>query len=324
MQKKIYSILIILSLLFLLSGCSTTDNAQPMKISIAEQYGLAYAPLTIMKEMGYLSEESSLDVEWKKLSNTAAIRESMLAGNVDLGFMAVPPFLIAEDKGMNWKIITGLSESPLGLMTNKENINSIQDLKSSDQIVLPQPGSVQHILLSMAAEREFAQADRFDDQLITMNHPDGMNALLSGQEVSAHFTSPPYIFMESSSRGIKKILSGREAFGGDFTFIVGVGRKEFYSRPELIEPFITSLNRAINFINQNPKQAAEILSKHYNLDTEKTLEYISWEGMKYSPEIKGIERFRDFLKKTGYLNSETAELESKSSQLIWEGYKYEK
>ena len=63
-----------------------------------------------------------------------------------------------------------------------------------------------------------------------MKHPDAMNALLAGREVSAHFASAPYLFLESKEEGVKKILSGREAFGGDFTFIIGVSTEEFYQQ----------------------------------------------------------------------------------------------
>ena len=62
---------------------------------------------------------------------------------------------------------------------------------------------------------------RFDRSLVTMKHPDGMTALLSGA-VDAHFTSPPYIFMETADDGYSTVLSGFDAFGGKFSFIGAV------------------------------------------------------------------------------------------------------
>ena len=316
MKKYVIITLILIFSVIWLSGCSFIEQSEEKTISIAEQYGLAYAPVTIMKELNFLEEAGQdIKIEWKKLSNTAAIRESMLAGEVDVGFMAIPPFLIGSDKGMDWKMISGLSESPLALMTNKEHIKSLEDLRSSDKIVLPQPGSIQHILLSMAAEREFGDAARFDDQLVSMNHPDGMNALLSGREISAHFTSPPYIFMESQETGIKSILTGEEAMGGEFTFIVGTAVEEFYSDPELSSLFIEALNRSIAYINNNPQQSAQILAKYYDLSEDRVLEYISWEGMKYTSDIKGVDKFLSFMNNNGYISMEEYNL----NQLIWDG-----
>ena len=330
MKKYILIIVMLFLIIFLASACSIQDYAADQtKLTIAEQYGLAYAPVQLIKELSLLEKaDPSLEVEWKQLSNTTAIREAMLAGEVDIAFMAIPPFLIARDKGMKWKIISGLSESPLGLMTNREYINSLADFKAEDRIALPQPGSIQHILLSMAAERKFAEVNKFDDQLLTMNHPDAMNALLAGREVSAHFASPPYLFLESKEKGIKKILSGKEAFGGEFTFIVGVSTEEFYQQQSKnYKVFLEALTEALNFINQQP-QAADILADNYNLTAAEMKEYLNWPGMEFTAKIKGLEEFLAFMTAEGYLEENnyqrselifTEELVTEKKETVLEG-----
>lgn len=45
------------SALFLLSGCGNRPHTN-ITVSVAEQYGLAYAPVQVMREMGFL--ESAL------------------------------------------------------------------------------------------------------------------------------------------------------------------------------------------------------------------------------------------------------------------------
>ena len=187
-------------------------------------------------------------------------------------------------------------------MTNREDIKSLADFKAEDKIALPQPGSIQHILLTMAAQRDFKEPDKFDNQLLTMNHPDAMNALLAGGEVSAHFASAPYLFLESREEGIKNILSGRDAFGGDFTFIIGVSTERFYQQqPENYRLFFEALMKSVDFIDQNPADTAEILADNYDLSQKEMKEYLSWPGMRFSSEIKGLEKFIDFMTAEGYL-----------------------
>lgn len=320
-MKKIISIIIILSLgLFLITACESGDQSSKQSITIAEQYGLAYAPVQLIKELELLEEsDPDLKIEWKQLSNTTSIRESMLAGEVDIAFMAIPPFLIARDKGMEWKIISGLSESPLGLMTNREAVSSLSDIKEQDKIALPQPGSIQHILLSMAAQREFGESSKFDEQLLTMSHPDAMNALLAGKEVSSHFASPPYLFLESREEGIKQILSGREAFGGDFTFIVGVSTEKFYQQQSKnYKLFAAALEESIKFMQQNPAEAAALLADNYDLTEAEMIEYLNWPGMIFTSEIKGLEEFIAFMTAEGYLkenNYQPAELIFKNNKM---------
>lgn len=320
MRKAVIILLIIPISIVILSSCASKNSGNT--VTIAEQYGLAYAPVQLMKDKNILGKNiNNIDVKWKKLANTAAIREAVLAGEVDIGFMAIPPFLIGRDRGMEWKIISGLSMSPLGLMTYRKDIKTLVDISENDRIALPQPGSIQHILLSMAAEREFANAGRFDDQLVTMAHPDGMNALLSRKDITAHFTSPPYIFKESEEKGIHQILSGQEALGGEFSFIVGVATEEFYNNhPEIYRSFVESLQEAIEFINQHPAEAAGLLTKNYALSKEEIEKYITWPGMSYTMKIRGLDKFINFMQEAEYINSKNIEL----SQLIWEVDLYEK
>ncbi len=317
-MKKIIILIFIIIFLLSLSACNKEETKE---ISIAEQYGLAYAPIQIIKEKNLLENKlEGLEVNWKRLGNTAAIREAMLAGNVDIGFMAIPPFLIARDKGMEWKIISALSISPLGLMTYRDDINSIADFTSKDRIVLPQPGSIQHILLSMACERQFSDARKLDDILVTMAHPDGMNALISQKEITAHFTSPPYIFKEMSLDNMHQVLSGKEAMGKEFTFIIGASTEKFHNENnELYQVFLSVLKEAIDFINENPEEAAMILADNYGLSEDKTLKYISWQGMKYTQKIKGLKEFADFLYRNNYIEKSYENFE----ELLWEEDYYE-
>lgn len=313
---------IIPMILVLISGCSPTQEVKKdYKISIAEQYGLAYAPLQVMKELKLLEKElPGVQIEWKQLGNTAAIREAMIAKDVDTGFMAIPPFLIGWDKGMEWKIFSGLSISPVGLVTNNENIKSIKDLTKKDRIALPQPGSIQHILLSMACEKEFGDAKKFDNQLVTLAHPDGMNALLAKKDITAHFTTPPYLSKELETPGIHQILDGKEAIGKEFTFVVGVSTNEFHDKnPKTHRAFVKALNKAIDFVNENPEKTASMLAKTYGMSEEELLKYLTWEGTGYNHTVKGLDEFSKFMKKNGYISKVP-----KNTDILWEDVDYEK
>lgn len=325
MSKKIIRVGIIVALLFslTLTGCSKDNvpNQDKNIIRIAEQYGLAYAPLQIMKDKKILEKNlPGTNIEWKQLGNTAAIREAMVSNQLDIGFMAIPPFLIGWDNGMEWKMATGLSSIPVGLVTYKENIQSIKDFTKDDRIVLPQPGSVQHILLSMACENEFGDPNKLDDLLVTMSHPDGMNALLMKKDITAHFTSPPYLFKELEDKDVHEILTGREAMGKDFTFIIGVTTREFHENNlEGYNAFIKSVDEAIRFIKENPDESSEMLAKEYDLPKEEVLKYITNKETDYSNEIKGVKEFAQFMTKNNFMSKNLEDIKD----VMWDEVKYE-
>lgn len=309
-------------LLLTFTGCAKhgSRTAAESKITIAEQYGLAYAPLEVMKARRLIEKNlPGVQVTWKQLGNTAAIREAMLANEVDAGFMAIPPFLIGWDKGMEWKIACGLSASPVGLVTNRESIKSLHDFTMDDRIAVPQPGSVQHILLAMACEKFLGDPQKLDSLLVTLNHPDGMQALLAGREVTAHFTSPPYLFQELEVQGMRQVLDGKEIMGGEFTFIVGVTTFKLHNdNPEVYQALLKSIGEAVSFMRDNPGETAALLAAAYGMEQNEVLKYLGHEDMEYSLTVQGINSFADFMQRNGYI-SRIPEME----EIVWENTVYE-
>lgn len=330
-----------------ITGCSRDDRQEKATvIRIAEQHGLAYLPLAIMRIEGLLEKEleeaDSPRVEWVRAGNATMIREAMLSGRLDIGFMGVPPFLIGRDRGTGWRLVTGLSEAPLGLVTLRPGYRSLDDLQPQDRIALPQPGSIQHILLAMAAERVFGDPRRFDDRLVSMAHPEGLAALLSGRDVAAQFTAPPYLFDALDEPEGTLLLDGSTAFGGRFTFIVGVvapGWGEDPTTDELVQAFLRALDEAILLARTlqrgarqaertgqpqqadepqqvgEPQQAGEAdeegylrllqqVARFYDLDATTLQRHLSFPGMVYTREVHGVERFIERMDEYGYLQKD--------------------
>lgn len=306
--------LLLMGTLFTIAGCEKRKELRASKIIIAQQYGLPYAPLQIVKDLGLIEKKlPEIEVQWKQLGNTAAIREAMLAGELDVGFMAIPPFLIGWDKGMDWRIACGLSSSPVGLITSQDHIRKLADFSESDRIALPQPGSVQHILLAMACEKEFGNPKHLDNLLLTMAHPDGMNALLARRDVTAHFTTPPYLFRELEAEGMRKILDGKEAMGEDFTFIVGVAPSDFYrERPLAYKALLEAIQEAIKYMEEYPVETSKSLSEAYGIELSEVSSYLQQADMNYSLEVKGVMRFAEFMYENGYLTKKPLE-----SEVFW-------
>lgn len=299
-MKIIRILLFLMAALFLNSCDSSTDT-----ITIAQQFGLAYAPVQIMKDKGFLEKElqGNLKLEWVRLANTAAIREAVLAGDVDAGFLGIPPFLIALDQGMPWKLLCGLSQSPLGLVVPSGRWEKLEDIPQDVRIALPQPGSIQHILLTMALDRELGDSSYFNKNLVSLKHPDGLNALLAGS-VDGHFTSPPYIFMEEDMDEFEVLLTGEEAMGSPFTFIISMVTDKAASEfPDFPMALKKALERSISFMETNREESIQILSEAYSLDIINLTDYMNRPAMVYSTELLGLEKFISFMTEEGYLEN---------------------
>lgn len=82
-MKKISGVLLIAVLVFSLFSCGG-HNVE--KVVIAQQFGLGYAQLVVMKEMHLIEKYyPNAQIEWAQLGFGGAIREAMAAGQVGCG-----------------------------------------------------------------------------------------------------------------------------------------------------------------------------------------------------------------------------------------------
>lgn len=315
--------LIIMGMFLGVTGCANhseekvlaKDEKSPAgKIRIAKQFGIVYAPLMVAEKNDIFSKYG-LEVEWKTLGSGGAVREALAAGEVDVAFMGIPPFMIGWDKGVKAKIATGFTVAPVSLVTYDPNIKSISDFTEKHKIAVPSPGSVQHILLSMALKNETGKPNLLDDNLVSLPHPDGAFAMDSKQDVIAHFTTPPYLFEEMSWDGYNVILDGFDVLGTDFNFNVGLVTEEYHdNNPNSYAAFVMGLNEAVDWVNQNKEETAKLLAKDFNIKEGKLLDYLNADKINFTTTPYGLMSFAEFMEEAGYISKIPEDL----SDIAWE------
>jgi NitT/TauT family transport system substrate-binding protein len=287
-MKKLVMLLAALSMLLLLAGCGgdskkTEKPAAPnaeKKISIAYQYGLAYAPAVIAKEQGliekYYKEAAgeAIKVEWVQMASGANINTGITSGNIDVGFMGIAPAVTGISKGLNYKIFTNLSGQEHGMMSNDPAIKSVKDLiGTKKQIALVNIGSIQHIILAKALADNGMDAHALDSNLVAMKHPDGMAALESGS-LPCHLTSSPYIFMEHKNSKLHEIPEVKKAWTVKDSFIVGVASKRLHDDAKLYGAVCKAIAEGVNFVNNKSQKCAELMAKYDKNPVDVELQYI--------------------------------------------------
>ena len=289
MKKRLALPLFLLIGLFLFSACGKQEKAT---LTIAEQFGIAYAPVQVMKDEGILEAAlPDVQINWVQLGGPTAIREGMLVGEIDIGFVGIGPMLLGIDTGMEWKTFTALSANEVSFITNRDDIHALADIGPDDRIAVISPGCTQHVLLCMAADQQFGVPDKFDRQLVSLSHPDAMSAMLAGGEIVLHITTPPYADLELEN-GMHKILTGQDVMGGEFTFICGVADTKLYDdHREVYDAVQQSLTTAMNRINTNLESAAQTLAPVYGVDAEMLYNMMSYNGTIYQKTLTGIEKF---------------------------------
>ncbi|HKK15026.1 MAG TPA: ABC transporter substrate-binding protein [Gammaproteobacteria bacterium] len=285
------------------------------KITVARQYGVSYLPLMVMQQHHLIEKHAKeegidgLKVQWVKFAGGNVMNDALLSGSLQFASGGVGPLvkIWAKTHGnLNVKGVSALNAMPLYLNTRNPNIHSLKDFTSKDKIALPAVKvSIQAVTLQMAAAQEFGEKnyDKLDKYTVSMSHPDGMQAMLSGMsEVDAHFTSPPYQYKELQDPKVHTVLTSFQVLGGPATFNVVWTTSKFHdNNPKLYKAFTGALSEAIDWIHNNQRDAAKLYLKaaHSKDPVDFIYKIITDPKVSYTMTPKHTTKYSDFLYKVG-------------------------
>ncbi|MFJ4247595.1 ABC transporter substrate-binding protein [Pseudomonas sp. NPDC089741] len=248
---------------------STNVHAEG-KISIAQQFGIGYLILDVVRDQQLIEKhgkEQGLDikVDWNSISGATAMNEALLTGSLDVVSAGVPPMLTVWDrtKGkQSVKAIAALGSMPNYLLTNNPNIKTLKDFSDKDRIAVPAAGvGFQSRTLQIETAKEFgdAQFKKFDDISVSLPHPDATAALIAGgSEINSHFSSPPFQYQALQNPNVHKVLSSYDILGGQATFNVLYTTEKFHDEnPKTYKAFYAALAEAEKIIKADKPAAAQ-------------------------------------------------------------------
>lgn len=297
------------------TAASTHARAEVSEVKLAMQFGLGHLPMMIMRHQNLIEKEAkaagigNLTTKWFQLAGSAAMNDALLSSSVDFtsGGLTGIAILWSASKG-KVKAAAAVDSMPFYLTTSNPKVKTLKDFSVTDKIALPAVKvSPQAIVLQMAAQKEFGDYSKLDHLTITMKHPDAMAALLSGSSaVNSHFGFPPYQQIELKDPKIHRVLSSFDIVG-PATIVVMATRTDFYEKnPKTYKVVVAALTKAIDYINNNKKAAAEEyieITKDKSLTVDELVKLLESPDMKYSITPNGSMKFVNFMYDRGILKT---------------------
>lgn len=284
------------------SATAGRSAAAPDHLTIAYQPGIGYTPLIIMKAQDTLENQyPGMKVDWKVLASGAAITNGVIAGQIDIGAGGVGPMILGWARGVNWRYLAPMNWGDLWLMAKDPNIKTIADLKGK-RIAMPGPTSIQAVVLKKMAQVKLGDAHALDAGIVSMEHPDGMQALIAGQ-VDAHLTSMPFQAQEKV-HGAHVVARSYQYFGASSFLGVMVTQKFYDAYPAFSKRFYDDIVAAIKMIKANPVKVAKILQDDAG-GAPTWRQFKQWIGspaLTYTTRPLGLMRFAYFMNKIGMIN----------------------
>ena len=149
--------------------------------------------------------------------------------------------------------------------------------------------------------------------MVSLPHPDGLAALLSGaSDVTAQFTSPPFQYYALERPNIHTVLNSYDVMGGPNTFLMVWATNKFRSaNPKTYKAVLAALKEATDSINANKRRAAEVyVEEGGNKDNvDKILKMMEDPQVSYTLTPERVLPYAQFMHKVGILQNEPKILE---------------
>lgn len=307
--KKVVAVVLSLALVLSMTACSDgkkEDNKEEKKvITIAYQGGIGYAPIHVLETQKFIEAnyDGEIEVKFQKLDSGAAINEGIIGGSIQIGCMGIGPAASGVVAGIPYKCISNLSAQSSGLMSNDPSIKTLADIKSEDKIALVNTGSIQHIILAMAADKYLGDPHALDNNIAPMSHAEGMAALESGT-VKLQLTSSPFIYQERANDKFNELTEIADVWPSGTSFLIAMASTELEKDEKLFNAIDKAFDQAFDFINNNKDAFADIEVNYLGLDKDTVISYIDQPDCQFHKDIKGVSGIADFMYKAGFITSE--------------------
>ena len=299
-----------------IASMSMPARAEVSEVRISKGFGILYLPLIVMQDQKLLEKRAreaglgDIKVDWLMLDGGNVINDAMMAGTLDFAGTGAPGFITLWSKargipGVEVVGVSGMSSVSLWLNSNKPELKSLKDFTPTDKIALPGiKTSLAAVVLQMISAKEFGEENyaKMDPLTVSLPHPEGVAALVGGKtEIKAHFTSPPFQYIEAKSPGVHTVLNSVD-YLGNITLDVTFAPKKFVdANPKMTQAFIDAMDDANALIAKDKKLAAEIFARGSKTKVEPAdvQEMIEDKDARFSTTPNGVMQFADFMHRAG-------------------------
>jgi NitT/TauT family transport system substrate-binding protein len=247
------------------------------------------------------------DLDWTLFPTGPAMMNAFKTGEIDAGYIGLPPVMIGINKGLKLKCLAG-GHVEGTVMISKDSFSSFDDLGSVNKVLeqfegetigTPARGSIHDVII-----RDLIQ----DRDISIINYPwaDFIPSAIDDGEIAAGLGTPALATVASQEINSKLIIPPSKLWPYNPSYGIVVREELIKREPEFINDFLMAHEAACNFIRNQPGEAAEVAAGQLgNIDVDFVMEtfQISPKYCASLPEeyIKSTLDFVPVLEKLGYL-----------------------
>lgn len=234
-------------------------------LTVGYLYTFSHIVGLTMKDRGVLEEYlPGWKVEYQRFTSGVQLRESMIAGTVDIGFIGASPFLTGLEKDVKWKIAMATTHCTTPhmytLVTSNDDVQTLGDLKGK-KVNLLGPSTMTHIMMAMITEL-WPEADLTmeDIDAVWVKHSDALSLILTHDIDAAFFVAPyNYRAIDAGCRELVDCGEVGERLGFNLSMThVAVMEKFHDEHLDAYKKFVQAYNETIYWIQTHENETINI------------------------------------------------------------------
>lgn len=272
----------------------------------------AYHTSFILMGTDWMEKRNGLEAEWRLFPTGPEMIKAFARGELDVGYIGLPPAMIGIDKGLAIRCVAGghmegtVFAAKKGFKTLKE-LESVEETLSQFRgkaIGTPSKGSIHDVIIRNLLDKHGFQRDiniknfQWADQIIEA---------MQDSEVDGGVGTPPLAVLASQLLEAKVILPPHTMWPHNPSYGIVATVEMITSFANTLEDLLELHEEACNLIRRQPQEAAEIAAKTLGMvDKDFVLEvyrispkYCASLSKEY---IDSTLSFLPFLQKTGYIS----------------------
>lgn len=226
----------------------------------------AYHTSFIIMGMRCIEKKLGIKTQWRMSGGGPAIVSALGRGELDLGYIGLPPVMMGIDKGIDVRCVGGGHVEGTVFIANA-------DMKTLDEvngdlaalfaqlegkiIGCPPAGSIHDVIIRDCLKR----AGVHDVSVRNYEWADLIPEAMLDGEIDAAVGTPPLSIAAKNACNAKVIIPAAQLWPYNPSYGIIASRKMIDERPELIEEFLQIHEDACNLIRHHPEKAAAVVEK---------------------------------------------------------------
>jgi NitT/TauT family transport system substrate-binding protein len=265
MKKRLFLILAALLIMIPCSGCGEKGEASiGMAVEFMDHAACAY----ISQDKGWYEEEGLKLTAYESYATGMALASALARGDIEVAYICLVPAINAyANAGVQIKVVAGTHKYGYALVVNPDKVESVEDLDESGILIgCVREGGATDVMLNKVLDEYNLDEEAILSKVQRMNPAKQLLAIQTGQ-LDAAFLPEQWATMAEEC-GFEMLVMSQDIWPEMQGSVLVVKEELIEENPEVVSKLISVSQKATDWANQYPDQAAEVLARQLNTVSE--------------------------------------------------------